>query len=716
MTRTILLAALAATLPAAAAPHAQLSAQTVPARSEAIEGVLVDPRTGEPVAGALVVLLRRSSERVAAALTGPDGRFRVAAPGPGRYRLRAERVGFASTTTPEIEVGAGKTVTYRMSTVSTGVTLEGVTAEAGGRRCQVRPEDGGRTQVLWQEARKALEGAVWAEREGVFTFRVRRWNRGTDPTTGAVTSQEERTERLVGRSAFRSAPAAELRERGYIGMEGTEWVAFAPDAAVLLSDEFLDDHCFRVVDRAGDEPWVGLAFQPVRDRRRTDVAGTLWVDRASAELREMEFRYTGLEGEADDQRAGGRVEFERLPGGAWIVRRWSIRLPHVEENRFRVGGAEQTTRRILAFHEEGAEVAEILSARGVSLLDAATLGTVEGTVSDAATGAPVPGARVFVAGTSREAEADTTGRFRVDGLDPGTYTVSFSHPRLDSLGYNALPQQVVVERGTAVAVALLLPTPETGRAALCEGAPGTVVHGRVTGGASAAPLAGARVQARWNPTAPADSGSATALSNERGQYLLCGVPAGTRVSLAVSGAGDRSDAREVVVPSEGQSEVALEILSGVERQARRLAATVERSEGTPARNRGRGAVGRVVTREQIVRMTWANSAADLLRGMNGIISLGICHGFRSPSNTVRLETVVVGGSEVQLSPGCRPMKVFLNDAPALDGMQMIAQMPVEQVERLEVLSPSEAGARYGTDTQNGVLLVYTRATGSSAAR
>ena len=71
---------------------------------------------------------------------------------------------------------------------------------------------------------------------------------------------------------------------------------------------------------------IGVAFEPVKQRRDTDIEGVLWVDRESAQLRYLEFRYTPISWRGREL-SGGKVEFHQLPSGAWIVRRWSIRMP-----------------------------------------------------------------------------------------------------------------------------------------------------------------------------------------------------------------------------------------------------------------------------------------------------------------------------------------------------------------------------------------------------
>ncbi|CAN5331760.1 hypothetical protein BH20GEM2_BH20GEM2_18930 [soil metagenome] len=175
---------------------------------------------------------------------------------------------------------------------------------------------------------------------------------------------------------FASLPAAELAAGGYVqaGPEGTYY--YAPDADVLLSDTFLDGHCFRVERGEGTERGlIGLAFEPVEPRGqpargRTEIEGVLWLDRASAELRSLEYRYRDVPHDVPTDRLGGRVEFDRLPDGSWIVRRWWVRMPIVETRRDRFrkpdGGAVQERERsvLTGLKEEGGEVVEARLAEG----------------------------------------------------------------------------------------------------------------------------------------------------------------------------------------------------------------------------------------------------------------------------------------------------------------------------------------------------------------
>lgn len=299
-----------------------------PLAAQAVRGVVVD-EGGSPVPAAFVVLVDAAGRSAASALSDPAGGFVLRAGEPGTYTVRAERIGFESTVSPALRLEAGATVETRVTVSSRAVALDAIVV-SGAAGCAVRARDDAAAAALWEEARKALSVSAWTEHAEPLQVVAARWQREIDRSGLFVLA--ERRDSIVGRlpAPFRSLPAEELAARGYRREDGDGPWYYAPDAEVLLSDSFLDTHCFRAVrGRGAARGLVGLRFEPVRGRAATDVAGTLWLDARSAELRHLEFVYRNLPRADDWPGVGGRIEFRRLPTGQWIVDRWRLRMPLV---------------------------------------------------------------------------------------------------------------------------------------------------------------------------------------------------------------------------------------------------------------------------------------------------------------------------------------------------------------------------------------------------
>ncbi|UCC48881.1 MAG: carboxypeptidase regulatory-like domain-containing protein [Gemmatimonadota bacterium] len=344
---------------------ALLAAQS--AFAQTVRGVLVEEGSRAPVEGAFVVLLdehgRRLGEGVGA-LSDATGRFVLRAREPGRYRLRAERIGFESTVSTLIELEVGETVDHVMVVPVQAVQLEELTVAAE-PVCDVRPDVGARTAEVWEEARKALSVVAWAEAREMLQYRVVRHEREFDARTLRVRKERSwPSSRWARGSPFRSLPPEELAEGGYVQPAAADsFVYYAPDAAVVLSERFADLHCFGIKVRGGDrEELIGLTFEPVPDRDLPDVEGVLWLDGKTAELQYLEYRYTRLPLPFRSDKIGGRVEFERLPSGVWIVSRWWIRMPIVWEAELLHPLSDRF--RLAVVREEGGTVLDVRTAEG----------------------------------------------------------------------------------------------------------------------------------------------------------------------------------------------------------------------------------------------------------------------------------------------------------------------------------------------------------------
>ncbi|HYH80632.1 MAG TPA: carboxypeptidase regulatory-like domain-containing protein [Longimicrobium sp.] len=578
MRRLHTLALLAALL--AAAP---LGAQTV-------RGTLREA-SGAPVNRVLVALVDGSGRQVARTLTDAEGGFTVRAPAAGRYSLRAERVGYAAVTSPAFELGDGETRTERLVATGAAVMLQGLTVSPAARRCVVRPGAGLATATLWEEARKALNAAAFSQSARLFRYDLNQWTREIDPSSGTVRREDRQTASGLAELPFRSLPPGELSAKGYVhAAAGDSTGYWGPDAAVMLSPEFLNDHCLRVVD-ATDAAEVGLAFEPVRGRRVPDISGTLWLDRRTAELRRVEYRYQGGPRESDNPRVGGTVEYERMAGGPWIVRRWSIRMPQVTlEQSLRArrsvrelgtglpGSMTESTVVLAAVVETGGEVTRVSAGDGRALFAAAAAPVVRGTVWDSTRAAPLAGARVYLSGTQAAAETGPDGAFTLRAPGTGRYTVAFSHPELGPLASAARNETVTLGAGDTATVALAVRGWASARAALCPDSAGSgrgdlargIVTGRVTGpGAAASTVTGSwwAVGGSSRNFAAARSSVATR-PDPQGFYVLCGVSTQALVTVRAQAGAAHGQADARPTPSTpARADVELRELSAAERMA-----------------------------------------------------------------------------------------------------------------------------------------------------
>ena len=418
---------------------------------QAIRGTISEEGTLEPIGGAFVTLLDGAGERVAGGLSRDDGSFLIDVEEPGTYRVRAERIGFESTESILVDVAEGRISEIELLAPTRAIVIQGVEVE-GGRRCDMRPEQGRETLALWEEAKKALDVALWADDDGRFVYDLRSWTRRYGRNGRRLVSERVDRRTHVGRHAFRSVSPESLAEEGFVqGSVEEGQFYFAPDAGVLLSEAFLGTHCFEAVQR---DDRLGLEFSPVPGRDLSEVSGTLWFERGTSRLESLEYSYVNV-AEAADDRFGGDVVFEELPGGAWIVREWEIRMP-VLTGVVTLSGATRVT--VDGVEAAGGEVVEVREAEEILPLGTSgvTDGEIRGTVVDSTTGGVLEDAVVFISGTNRSARTDEEGNFHLTSVPGGLYTLLVNHPRISELGITspAVPVEVQSREETRTRVAL----------------------------------------------------------------------------------------------------------------------------------------------------------------------------------------------------------------------------------------------------------------------
>ena len=523
-----------------------------PLHGQAVRGRVVEAETGAPVPGAILRLRDANGRSVAAVLSDAAGRYHLAAPSAGSWQLRVERVGFASAAPVTLRLQAGQTLEHEVRAESRRVVLEPVVANGSRRDCTVRPRDGDATARVWDEARKALTAAALTADEARYTYTRRVYRRTLRLDDLGVTAEESWTEAGAGAEPFAATPIARLASAGFVVPDRDSIEFHAPDARTLLSDEFLDGHCFSLRDGEGDRAGlVGLEFAPVRGQTRPDVHGILWLDRGTARLRWLEFVYTGVEWMGEVQHLGGRVDLEPMEDGGWIVRRWYIRMPAFTRDARVVTVEHPAT--LTGLVERGGEVLRI--GRG-GRFAARTRTALQGTVVDTLTGAPLAGARVELEGTGAAAVTDSLGRFVMAEVAPGAGWLRVVHPALDTL--QLAPPRVPVDlpAGMEARRDVRLPRPEHLLARACEGFPGVPLVGWVRPVGRRMVMAGASAWAEWS--VEGERVRAHVLTDERGVFTFCGLPPGADVLLSTMWLG-RREQRRLRLPASGPVAAAVEM-------------------------------------------------------------------------------------------------------------------------------------------------------------
>jgi hypothetical protein len=400
-----------------------------------IRGTVVDSLSGRPLEDFAAELLDARGTTVGTSWPRDGGHFAIQAPGPGAFQVRVRRLGYRKTTTAAFSIGAGEAREIRIVMPRVASALAGIRVNES-QRCEAISADGaGSVATVWEAARNAFQLVALTGAREDLTVKVHDHSR--DVTSGRDSAWNEKNIEREGRSTnpYVSPSADSIATFGYVRRIGRSIWYYAPDASILLSDAFLRAHCFHLQRSVLDDgTLIGVAFAPLRSRLVPDIKGVVWLDRATSELRFLDFAYTSLPPAARSTEFGGHVEFQRIPGGAWLIHAWSVRAPiidvvatqRVTGGGFGAQGVTRTVRVIdsvlTGIHEEGGEVLVARSAAG-DLIWASEFGSIEGRIVDSTTRQPVSDATIELSGSPRHARSDADGRFRIDSILPGEYTL-----------------------------------------------------------------------------------------------------------------------------------------------------------------------------------------------------------------------------------------------------------------------------------------------------
>ena len=532
--------------------------------AQVVRGRLLDTDGVTGLGGAMMTLVHGNGTEVERTLTRSTGLFELTAPTPGKYRLQADRIGYATTFSEYFEVAGGETVRIDVSASVEAISLEGI--EVGGeRRCGVKPKEGLALARVWDEARKALNAAAWTQERGYYQYEMRNIHQRLEPESNKLVSERRSYNRSYLKAPYVSRPVDSLIEGGFARITGTESLYWAPDAEVLLSDAFLSTHCFSLKrDKGRAAGLIGLGFEPQSGRRVPDIGGTLWLDPRTSQLERLDYTYRNIEfpSTIGVSGIGGKLQFEALPNGTWIVNSWRIRMPDWGGRTSSVTGREVAF--VKAIVVQGGDVVRVYGNEG-TVLEAELGGGIAGVVLDSLRGG-LPGARVFAEGTGIGSVTDTEGKFTLSGLEPGRYSIGFTHPYLEPFAYTPEPfdVKVVADANTPAQVSFSAPSvarimrnmcrdverPEPPVEAGREIPMGGILVGRVTDAAgNPLPNETVRIVSTHYDLASSEgrvnlrSGQTGVLvtTNASGYYRACWVPVDTPLEVAVVEASDAAD-------------------------------------------------------------------------------------------------------------------------------------------------------------------------------
>lgn len=558
------------------------------AGSQSLRVHVTEDATGRPLAGAIVDVLDAGSVVVAQGVLSPDGRRTLPVAAAGTYRVRIRRIGYTPYVGPAVTVTGSGSVDVALRAPGQHVVLSAIEVRAvnGGaddrtantRRCSRDAFADPAFTALWEEVRKALTTTMLSRDGQPIVLEARAFRRVLDESRTVTEEQVGLPRTTNSARPYLALSAAQLSRNGYAQASPDGTVFNAPDEQVLLSDEFIADHCFDVArGRDATEGLFGVRFSPVNQRTLNDIAGTLWVDSASAELRYLDFwyMYSALPRQAvGEDRTGGQVVFERLSTGAWIVSAWRLRMPRVQKDLAGVG----SSLRLRTFIGGYEEVGGVITPRGadsvpppavlISYRDLLAPARITGSVFDSLANHPLAGAQVWLvpvespdliaSGLAPRGgrlavapvvdTADAQGRFSVTGIPSGTYRLAFEHPALDTLGVMSTRYDIRLRPGGTVVADLAVPSLNTLTAG-CTLPPGRsaaahdgIVMGFVSSAADQRPLANALVRLTWSELTRSTVSSNMAQlfsvetrTDSSGFYRLCGLPDSTLATVQAAG-------------------------------------------------------------------------------------------------------------------------------------------------------------------------------------
>ena len=522
---------------------------------------VVELSNGKPIVGANVSLVDDHGMSLFGNFSDQGGHASLRAPSAGRYVVRSDKVGYESWSSVILYVtGAPIHVRVGMAPLRnpSAVVVRSETA------CQLLTPPGTPAGDLWVEIRKALTASALTDAQGLVPLDVDLYERALDRNLGVVSERKEQRSRIARRPATGiSWDQIDSARRGAV--TGGE-IYRAPEAATLVSEQFVKTHCYAAIRGYGPEVGLtGLEFKPAKVGSQPEITGVLWLDPKTNALRSLNFDYVNLPIPLRVARTTGRIEYQQLPSGQWIVPRWYIRMPRVAQ----VTSADS----LLGYQEVGgtsrpagtAAPASVASAAIPAIEDAPTAGPqsfITGVVYDSTTGTPLQGVQVSTGGGRFKTTTSAGGHYELAVDGPLSDTIVFEHPRLRLYRVATRMQLISLPSGARGQANVLVPSYGTLRRGLCgQNETATESQGIAAGyvrDAAGKPVPNAHVWATWQILWVEQNGRLVSTNQQRtvetdtgsdGSYLMCGFTRGAQITAKVGMAGRNTVSEKVVLPA-----------------------------------------------------------------------------------------------------------------------------------------------------------------------
>jgi len=531
---------------------------------------VVEAATGKPIVGANVALL--DSEAVTplgGGFSDQKGRTDLRAPARGPYRVRADKVGYDTWTSVQLHLGERPVyvrVGMRPTRVPAPIMPRSETA------CQQLTSPGTPAGDLWVELKKALTASAMTEAQGLVPLDVDLYERVLDRNLAIISERAEQRTRISRRPVTGiSWDQVDSARRGDVSNND---VYRAPDAATMLSDQFVKSHCYAAIRGYGPETGLtGLEFKPARVAAQPELTGVLWLDPKANALRSVSFDYVNLPIPLRIARSTGRVEFQQLAGGQWIVPRWYIRMPRVARvNSTNVGSPVVSSDSLVGYQEVGgtarpagtasAAAPSPASAPAADSPQAANRSMLTGIVYDSTTGRPLRGVQVSTGGGRFKTLTSSGGGYELAIDGALNDTIVFEHPRLRLFHIAERVQTVSMPAGAHGQASVIIPSYVSLRKSLCgQNETGTEAQGFMAGyvrDAAGKPVPRAHVWATWQVLWVEQNGRLVSTNQQRtvetdsnsdGSYMMCGFTRSAQITAKVGMAGKNTVQDKLAFPA-----------------------------------------------------------------------------------------------------------------------------------------------------------------------